>query len=143
MVCRHCGCEFDTRRNQRQDGSVQCPKCGAVYRRQASNQQRSRVPETVGMVCPRCGSRNMSVQFVQVSANTIGASTGVKVSGGCLWKMIYYCRFLWLFKWLYKILFFWLPSVKTKGARVNASHTKVKNKKMAVCNNCGYSQEIQ
>lgn len=146
MICRRCGCEFDAGKYRRSDGSTQCPDCKVIFRRPPLNAPQARLEQrqpSSGMVCPRCGSRNMSVQFVQVGANTLGASTGVKVSGGCLWKMIYYCCFLWLFKWMYRILFFWLPSVRMKGARVNASHTKIKNRKMMVCNNCGFSQEIK
>ena len=31
MRCKRCGCEVDTRK-RRADGSVQCPKCGVIYR---------------------------------------------------------------------------------------------------------------
>lgn len=37
MKCRRCGAEIDTRR-RRADGSVQCPKCGVVYRPRATSQ---------------------------------------------------------------------------------------------------------
>lgn len=56
MVCKRCGCEFDARRYRRPDDSVQCPKCGTIYRR---NPQGARPPRQ-NAIQPRPPVRNGS-----------------------------------------------------------------------------------
>ncbi len=60
MKCRHCGTEIDIK-TQRANGTVECPGCGAIYRRKTTGTQ----PESAGVkaagaagdgVCPFCGA---------------------------------------------------------------------------------------
>ena len=147
MRCRQCNAEIP-RRLLEQD-SFRCPECGKVYRKRPQPQQQPmqrREPERQGgMVCPQCGSRNVSVQFIQTSANTVGVNSGISFKSGCLgwiWKLFYYCGGF-LIHWMWKLCTFWIPRFKFGRKSVSANHTRFKNKKMMVCNNCGYSHEIR
>jgi len=143
MVCKRCNNEFDSRKYRCSDGSTQCPECGAVYYGEPRSEGTgNETRPNNGLTCPHCGSNNISVQFIQDSANTLGVSSSVKVDGGCLWNLIYYCCGLFLIKWLWKLCTFWLPSVKLGRKSVKASHTRIQNQKMAVCNRCGHNWEL-
>lgn len=75
--------------------------------------------------CPKCGSDNVNVQFVQTGANT---STKGK---GCLFT---------LGRWMLIIctLGLWLVFAK----KSSKSKTKYKNEKQAVCSSCGHSWKV-
>lgn len=73
------------------------------------------------MVCPKCNSENVLVQSEQVSSKTKGKSMG------CLytimrWTLIICTCGLWLLI----------------GRRKETQKTKIKNKTVAVCQNCGH-----
>lgn len=77
------------------------------------------------MVCPKCGSDNVSVQLVQTGSRS-------SYNGrGCLWEM---GRLMLIFC----TCGLWLLVGKSKGR----GRTKVKNKKTCVCQSCGNSWRI-
>lgn len=98
MVCRRCGCEFDTRRNLLKDGSTKCPKCGAVYRKKPQpqrNRQRSHVCKNPNAE----GNRNATALIA-------------------LKKLL--TRKLWKFPvWLWLIVLFVICIVPTNDSSVN------------------------
>lgn len=77
------------------------------------------------MVCPKCKSDN-----VTVTTETTKMSTRNR-SRGCLWRIgrafLIFCT-----------CGLWLLVGKTKGK----SNTKVKNKTVCICQNCGYKWYI-
>lgn len=76
--------------------------------------------------CRKCGSTDVTVQFVQT-----GSKTKSKTKGrGCLGKLF------WLFAF-FPMLFLRKKKYKTK------SNTTVQNEKVAVCNNCGHSWALK
>lgn len=80
------------------------------------------------MVCPKCGSNNVSIQV-------INQSHLVTKHHGCLWWL--FVGWWWIpFKWLV----FTLPAIICKIFGIG-KRQKIKNTtyKSAVCQNCGYS----
>lgn len=80
----------------------------------------------MALVCGRCGSGNVHVEFVQTGART---STKKK---GCLytlgrWMLIVCTAGLWL----------------VFGKKKSTSKTKVSNEKRAICDNCGHSWTVR
>lgn len=79
-------------------------------------------PQMGGIMCPKCKQRNVSVQLIQTAAKTKHNSRG------CLWELgrlfLIFCT-----------CGLWLIIGRSKGK----SKTKIKNDKMCVCQNCGYS----
>lgn len=77
------------------------------------------------MICPRCGSQNVSVTLEQSSAKT------KKRGMGCLWTM---CR------WFLIICTcgLWLLVGRRKGT----DKTKFNNTTVALCQNCGYKWNV-
>ena len=81
------------------------------------------------MKCPRCGSEHVNVSIEQVSSKT-----KIRIMG-CL------CGLLWGLCRLTLIIFscgLWL----LEGERKGTSKTKFKNKKVAICQECGHSWNI-
>lgn len=77
------------------------------------------------MICPKCQSANVTIQMIQT-----GSKSNHK-SGGCLWGI----------GRMFLIIFtcgLWLIIGKHKGG----SKTKIKNKKIAICQNCAYEWKI-
>lgn len=77
------------------------------------------------MVCPKCGSQNVTVSTEQ---------TGGKMSGhnrGCLWKFGRICLICCTFG-------LWLLVGKSKGK----GNMKFKNQTVAICQNCGNKWNI-
>ncbi len=79
-----------------------------------------RVWEEFFMVCPKCNSTNVTVQTVTTSMNTR------KRKMGCLWGIGRTLLIIFTFG-------LWLIVGKAKGQ----SKTKVKNKTVCICQNCG------
>lgn len=77
------------------------------------------------MICPNCGSENVTVISEQVSTKT-------KMKGnGCLWKM---GRALLIIS----TCGLWLLVGKHKGT----GKTKVKNQTVGICQNCGHKFKV-
>lgn len=74
------------------------------------------------MVCPKCKSENVQTQYVQTNARTRQRNTG------CLWSIGRACLILCTGG-------LWLLVGKRKGT----GDTTFTNKKIAVCQNCGYT----
>ena len=74
------------------------------------------------MQCPRCGSSNVNVQFVQQSATTKTKKTGCLLKLGRLFLILITCG-LWL----------------VFGKKKEKSQTMFDNQKRAVCQKCGNS----
>ena len=94
--------------------------------------------------CPRCGSQHLSYQFV--NTGTVGAATNTvvvmpaKKSKGCLyWVLIgwWWAPIHGLTKGITHLAF---GGRKKAGLNFNAN--KILNKKMAICQNCGYSWQV-
>ena len=77
------------------------------------------------MKCPRCGSEHVNVQLEQVSAKAKHRGKGILWTLGRSMLIILTCG-LWLLI----------------GARKGTSKTKFKNKKVAICQECGHSWNI-
>lgn len=78
------------------------------------------------MVCPKCGSENVTVQVQQTSAKT-------KAKGnGCLWSIGRWCLIICTCG-------LWLLVGKHKGT----GKTKIKNETVAVCQDCGNTWKVQ
>lgn len=80
----------------------------------------------MALVCGKCGSGNVHVEYVQTGART---STKKK---GCLHSMG---------RWLLIICTLGLWYIF--GKKKSTSKTKMQNAKMAVCNNCGHSWAVR
>lgn len=89
------------------------------------------------MVCRRCKSNNVTVQFVQTGSKTKSKATTRQKKRGCL----YWICCLWLIDLLIWCFTFWSPARRKSNTR-GTSKTKINNQKMAVCNDCGYSWRI-
>ncbi len=77
------------------------------------------------MVCPKCKSENVTIQMVQT-----GSKSSHK-AGGCLWGIGRMTLIICTFG-------LWLLVGKHKGG----SDTKIKNKKIAICQNCSYQWNV-
>ena len=77
------------------------------------------------MRCPRCGSDRVNVQIVQDSAVTRTKKAGCLWGLGRLFLILCTCG-LWLIV----------------GKRKSKSRTTFKNRKIAVCGNCGHSWNV-
>ena len=77
------------------------------------------------MKCPKCGSEHVNVQLEQVIAKTKNRGKGILWVLGRLMLIILTCG-LWLLI----------------GARKGTSKTKFKNRKVAICQECGHSWNI-
>ena len=73
------------------------------------------------MMCPKCGSDNVNVVLEQVSAKTKRRGPGLLWGVGRLFLIVCTCG-LWLLV----------------GRRKGTERTKYKNKKAAICQNCGH-----
>lgn len=73
------------------------------------------------MICPNCGSENVTVTNEQVSAKTKGNGMG------CLWTIGRWCLILCTCG-------LWLLVGKRKGT----GKTTFKNKTVCICQNCAY-----
>ena len=93
-----------------------CPSCGA----DTSSDKHS------SMACPKCGSTNTSIQFVQTGGKTRKRGRGIMWEIGRAFLIICTCGL-------------WLLVGKSKGK----SKTKFKNEKICVCQSCGYSWKIK
>ena len=87
-----------------------------------NNQQSNSMANQGGITCPNCGSTNVNVQFVQDNMRT--STKG----NGCLWSIGRICLIcctcgLWLLV----------------GKHKATSKTAVNNRKVHVCQNCGYN----
>lgn len=78
------------------------------------------------MTCPKCGSQNVQVQFVQTSAKT---RTKKK---GCLYGMARGC-----------LVTFTLGFWALLGKKKSKSNTSFSNEKRAVCSNCGNAWRVR
>lgn len=106
MVCRRCGCEFDTRRNLLKDGSTKCPKCGVVYRKKTQSQQNR--------------------QHSQVCRNPNSEGNRYATALIALKKLL--TRKLWKFPvWLWLIVLFVIYIVPTNDSSVNESKQEAYN----------------
>lgn len=119
MYCKNCGRQID-------DNLKFCPECGANVSGNNNEAQRA----SSGMTCPKCGSSNISIQIEQVSSKT---KTKTKKKG-CLFKlgraMLICCTFgLW--------------KLFGKKDSTSKSGTKIKNQKIAICQDCGKSWKIK
>ena len=141
MVCRRCGNNFNTQECRQRDGSTKCPSCGAVYRSRPPQQQSVVVEDKRSMACPRCGSHNTSIQFVQTGATTKSKFNTRYKGRGCLY-WIYFICFGWMIELIKWCCFFWVPLLVKSVSKGN-SKTKFSNQKMAVCNNCGHSWKVR
>ena len=77
------------------------------------------------MQCPKCGSSHVNVQIEQVSGKTKTRNMG------CLWGLGRLCLIIctcgaWLLI----------------GKRSKTSNTKFRNKKVAICQECGHSWNL-
>lgn len=82
------------------------------------------------MKCRRCGSNNVSVQFLQTGSQTKGEyKTKQK---GCLGTIFWLCVF-------WPVALFRGKKYKTKGT----STTTVSNEKVALCHDCGRSWKLK
>lgn len=97
-----------------------------VYQQPAPQPIRQAAPRSRGgMVCPRCGSSNISIQIMQSAAKTHTRGTG-------------------FMQWFFRPLLIvctaglWLLI----GKRKSTSKTKFKNEKLAICQNCGKSWKV-
>ena len=77
------------------------------------------------MVCPKCGSENVTVTIEQISAKTRNRGTG------CLWGIVR--AFLILCT-----CGLWLLVGKRKGT----SKTKFKNETVCLCQNCAHKWSV-
>lgn len=82
-------------------------------------------PSTNALTCPCCGSNHISIQFQQTGMTTRSRNSG------CLWSI---CRGF--------LIFFTLGLWLLIGGRSGKSKTKVKSKKVAICQNCGNSWAV-
>ena len=90
------------------------------FNQQMPNQNMQQMPQQGGIICPACGSNNVSVQMVQDNMRT--STKG----NGCLWglgRMLLICCTCGL----------WLLVGKHKAT----STTTVSSRKVHVCQNCG------
>ena len=97
------------------------------------------------MVCPRCQSQVVSIQNIQTGS--IGAAQNTVViqparrSHGCLcWLMIgWWWKPIWFIcvGWWWRLLF----GGRRKGG-VNFSANKIINKKVAICQSCGFQWNV-
>ena len=100
--------------------------------------------EQKALVCPNCGSTNISVQLIDNA--TVGASQNKvvvvepKKSKGCLYWIVIGWWWVLISKpisWLFHTFF----GGKTRSG-VNLSANKIIHKKMAICQNCGHSWKV-
>ena len=82
------------------------------------------------MKCRRCGSANVSVEFLQTGSRTKSRYKTKKK--GCLGTIFWFC-FCW------PMLLFRGKKYKTKGT----SNTQFTNEKMALCRDCGHSWKLK
>ncbi len=73
------------------------------------------------MVCPKCGSENVTVTTEQVSSKTKKKGTGLLYKLG-RWTMIIFTGGVWLLL----------------GRRKGSERTKVKNKTICICQSCAH-----
>jgi hypothetical protein len=78
------------------------------------------------MRCKRCKNENVNIVLEQVSAKTKRRSTGILWSLGRLFLIICTCG-LWLIV----------------GARIGTNKTEFNNRKVAICQNCGYKWYVR
>lgn len=83
------------------------------------------------MKCRKCGSQNVTVEFIQTGSQT--TSTSKTKQRGCLGTLIWLVCFGWI------ITLFKPKKYKTKGT----STTVVSTEKMALCHDCGYSWKMK
>ena len=93
------------------------------------------------MVCPKCQSQVVNIQAIQTGS--IGAAQNTvyvqpaKRSKGCL----YWCVIGWWFEpfWFLLVGWWWKLFVSGRVKKgINFSANKVINKRVAICQNCGY-----
>ena len=77
------------------------------------------------MTCPKCGSENINITLEQTKSKTRTKRTGCLWELGRLFLIICTCG-LWLII----------------GKRKETSKTKFKNKKIAICQNCGHKWKV-
>ena len=77
------------------------------------------------MICPKCGSENVTVTMVQTAGKTKMKGTGCLQKLGRAFLILITCG-LWL-------IF---------GQRAGTGKTKFENEKQALCQACGYSWKI-
>lgn len=100
------------------------------------------------MTCPKCKSENVVVQQVQVGSRSKTKTKAYSNSMGCLWWI---CVGWWwvplkkmcrLFIDLLLIFPMFFRRKRRIGESVGKTTTKMKNKTMATCQNCGHSWEV-
>lgn len=100
------------------------------------------------MICPKCKRENVLVQQVQVGSNSKTKAKEYYNSMGCVWWL---CIGWWwvpikkmcrLFIDLLFIFPMFFRSKKRTGESVEKTTTKMKNKTIAICQNCGYSWKV-
>lgn len=143
MYCPNCG--KDAGENKF------CPACGSSVVRTPAQVRTPVAP--VGLVCPTCGSTNVSTQVFQEESGSTTITKGkskYKEKGhnilwwifiGSWWWMIDLC--LWIFAFPIKFLTKLFHKKKYKGKSKSVSHTvnHIKYKTMCTCQNCGHTWE--
>lgn len=78
------------------------------------------------MICPKCSFNN-----IRITTETVSSKTKSK-KNGCLWSLGRLCLIICTCG-------LWLLVGKHKGTE----KTKIKNRTIAICQNCGYKWEIK
>ncbi len=100
------------------------------------------------MICPKCGSENVFIQQVQTGATSKTKTKTYSNKMGCMWWVLVgwwwiptkdICR---LFIDLLFIFPMFFRRKKRIGEETGKTTTKMKNKTMAICQNCGYNWKV-
>lgn len=107
------------------------------------------------MVCPNCGSENVTVQVVQENSGSITTTktkSKYKEAGhGCLWWLLIgwwwwiVDLFLWIFAFFPRFLVQLFKKKKYKGTSTSTAVTtnSVSYKTICLCQDCGNRWEVQ